>query len=177
MIGAFDSARGSTVEILDPACLPSLLHGRRGSRLVGVTKRVAATLALALVLVGCEAFDTPVPLLTGSGLSGGCFTNHADGPLVVDPTYGTAIIDMDAVAGAPPGLPPPSPIPVAWRPGFTGRRVGSEVEVLDPHGKVVAVTGHKYSIAGGYVGPGSMGSWPELSTNVFWACDMVFPKP
>jgi len=35
-----------------------------------------------------------------------------------------------------------------WPPGFTGRRVGSEVAVFDTHGDLVATTGRSYSIAG-----------------------------
>lgn len=92
----------------------------------------------------------------------GCFTNWAEGPLVVDPKYGTAIIVGEVQT------------PVAWRPGFTGQRVGSEVEVLDPQGNVVALTGHSYRIAGGYISPGSSGGWPGLPVeHAFWACDFV----
>src|SRR5262245_34506710 len=90
-----------------------------------VWRRGAATLVLAVTLVGCEKGFQMVPLVTGvpdpmKGLNGsiGCFTNSASGPLVTDPIYGTAIIDGDTHAT--------SPALVAWRPGFTARRVGSE---------------------------------------------------
>jgi hypothetical protein len=145
-----------------------------------VTKRVAATLALALCLVGCARLPLngdPVQLLTSPPrFIPGCFTNSASGPLIVDPKYGTAIIDeiMIKVTGTRP-----PPIPVAWRPDFTARRIGSEVEVLNPQGNVVATTGRSYVIAGGYVSAGGSSGldWPQLPTGVFWACDFVTSLP
>lgn len=145
-----------------------------------MTKRVAATLALALCLIGCGWLPSdggPVQLLTGPpGFVPGCFTNSASGPLIVDPTYGTAIIDeiMIRVTGTRP-----PPIPIAWRPGFTARRIGSEVEVLDPQGNAVAITGKSYTLAGGYVSAGGSSGldWPGLPVGVFWACDFVIPQP
>jgi hypothetical protein len=140
-----------------------------------VTKQLAATLALALCLVGCGLLapdGDPVQLLTGPpGDWGGCFTNAAAGPLSVDPKYGTAIIDNDVRST--------SPVTVAWRPGFTGRRIGSEVQVFDPHGNAVAITGKSYVLAGGYVSAGGSSGldWPGLPIDVFWACDFVTPMP
>jgi hypothetical protein len=136
-------------------------------------KRVAATLALAVVLVGCgpsfsePSLSEPVSLITTNGSpnnEGSCATVFASGPLVVDPTYGTAIID--------PSLHQPDttrPIPVAWRPGFTARRLGSEVEVLDPQGNVVAITGHEYTLSGSYMGKNA-GSPPSFPDRAFWVC-------
>lgn len=133
-------------------------------------RRAATALALALGLVGCVVTAPQgdvVQLVTGvpPGLRGNngevaCYTNSVTGLLTVDPTYGTAITGPYT--------------PVVWRPGFTGRRVGSEVAVLDPKGNVVATTGHTYTIAGGYVGGGP--DWPEMPTRVFWACDFVIPE-
>jgi hypothetical protein len=123
-------------------------------------------LAFALVVLGCAA---PVSLLSGvpSGFGDvGCFTNFAAGPLIVDPDDGTAIVD-GAMGGAT--------TPVMWRPGFSGRRVGSEVEVLDPDGEVVATTGRSYRIAGGYVDHALPGGGPPI--RVFWACDFVISQP
>lgn len=137
-------------------------------------KRVAAILVLALAVVGCEPSSSDsVLLVTGAptmakGLNGeiACFTNAASGPLVTDPRYGTAIVDR--------GGPNPQnnvAIPVAWRPGFSGRRAGSEVEVLDPAGNIVAVTGREYLIEGGGVTPEI---WPGLPMpGAFWACGFV----
>ena len=49
-----------------------------------------------------------------------------------------------------------------WRPGFTGRQNVSEVEVLNPDGEVVAITGRNYMIAGGGIG--------AYNPSAFWAC-------
>jgi hypothetical protein len=111
-----------------------------------------------------------VQLITGPpGGSLGCFLNHASGRLVVDPKYGTAIVDND-VRGS-------TPMTVAWRPGFTARHVGSEVEVLDAQGNSVAITGRSYMVPGGLVSAGGSSGlvWPELRILVFWACDSVTP--
>jgi hypothetical protein len=129
-------------------------------------KRVAATLALSLVVLGCSE---PVQLITAPvGVwDDGCFTFAAAGRLIVDPEYGTAIVE-ELQGGTST---------VAWRPGFRARRVGPEVEVLDPRGNVVARTGRRYVIAGGYVDEGSYGGWPGLPKPVFMACDTVLPLP
>jgi hypothetical protein len=137
--------------------------------------RLAA--GLLVFLVGCSS-GAPSggagQLLTGAVFSGGCFTNSASGPLVADPKYGTAIIDevMTRVTGTQA-----SPVPVAWRPGFSARQAGSEVEVVAPDGHVVATTGKRYRIDGGYVGPyvGGSSGWAGLAVAFFWACDRVTP--
>jgi len=96
----------------------------------------------------------PVNLLTGD--AGGYTQWHANGVrsclglnirglLVVDEKYGTAIDSPQA------GV---APMPVMWPLGFTGRRAGSEVEVLDPTGDVVATTGRNYRLDGGFWGEG-----------------------
>jgi hypothetical protein len=123
-------------------------------------------LALALLVIGCA---DPVSLLNGVPPTigdGGCFTNSAGGPLIVDPKYGTAIVDGDTGGSA---------TPVMWRPGYSGRRIGSEIEVLDPDGEVVATTGRSYRIAGGYVDQDVPGGRSPI--RVFWACDFVIPQP
>ena len=106
-------------------------------------KQLAAlALALCLVLPGGD----PVRLLTGEPLPrNSCFASATgSGLLVADPTYGTAIIGQDSMAALGD-----EPMPVAWRPGFTARRIGSDVAVLDPQGNVVARTGRSYTIDGG----------------------------
>jgi hypothetical protein len=118
-------------------------------------------------LVGCDVDvepGGPVQLLTESSDSpqGGCFTNSAAGLLIVDPNYGTAILDEDAATVT---RQQPRPVPVMWRPGFSGRQSGSQVQVLDPDGRVVAVTGNRYRIQGGY--------WAYV--NAFLACGDVTP--
>jgi hypothetical protein len=111
-------------------------------------RRIATTLALALCLLGCGSEVLPwdrVDLLTNTGNppSPYCYTAAFGGPLIVDRTYGTAITDPEGSIG---------PVPVMWPVGFTGRRVGSEVEVLDLDGMVVATTGRTYEIRGGFEG-------------------------
>ena len=144
-----------------------------------MTKRVFVTLVLAMVAVGCALLRDRVPLLAGDydgmASSGACFASMSvRGPLVVDPTYGTAVMDGVVIEGATSA----HVVPVAWRPGFTARRSGPEVEVLDPQGNVVAVTGRRYVIPGGYVTPGSgFPAQPAPPAQVFWACDSVTPVP
>ena len=109
--------------------------------------RVVSSVALALSLLGCYAGGASappgesVPLLTGA-LS--CYAGGEGGPtapLVVDPKYGTSFNGQ----------------PVMWPSGYTARRAGSEVEVLNTHGKVIATTGRTYHIAHAYA--------PELVPN------------
>ena len=42
--------------------------------------------------------------------------------------------------------------PLMWPKGYTGRRVGSEVEVRSPSGMVVLITGRKYFLYEPYLG-------------------------
>jgi hypothetical protein len=133
-------------------------------------------LVIGMTMIGCDAPPgEPVPLLTGVGPglvgNGGqmsCYTDFAEGLLIVDPTYGTAIIDHDLPFAQPKA------VTIAWRNGFAARRVRSEVEVLDPAGNVVAITGHNYRIAGGYTGR-IQTSWPSPPGSMFVACDFVIP--
>ena len=93
--------------------------------------RAAATLALAVGVLGCGA-GGPVKLLTGVGEA--CYAGGEQGataPLVVDLQHGTSF------AGRP----------VMWPIGFTARRAGAEVEVLDAEGNVRATTGRIYHIS------------------------------
>lgn len=104
-------------------------------------RRARTVVALAVCLLGCG--PTPVQLLTGGvpgyTESGGCFLGSEIGELVVDPKYGTALKDD-----------PGNIVPVMWKPGFRGARVGSEVLVLEPFGNVVATTGRRYQMEGLY---------------------------
>jgi hypothetical protein len=106
--------------------------------------------ALVVAFAGCTP-TTPVPLLTGDNpdgdlANGACYTNFASGPLVADPTYGTSIQDFTA------GTEPAPVVPVRWPVGYTARQAGSEIEVVNGVGLVVAKTGNRYQIEGGYVG-------------------------
>ena len=123
--------------------------------------RLLVTLSIALAVAGCAG--PPVTLLTGpnpfaddNGTTG-CYTNFAVGKLVVDATYGTAITD-ESIGGTGP---------VLWPTGYTGRRSGSEVEVVDREGHVVARTGNRYQIEGAFTGD---------NPRAWLACGYVLPK-
>lgn len=88
---------------------------------------------------------------------GGCYTTWFNGVLRADPTYGTAL----------------NTLPIAWQPGYTARKVGSEVNVLDPEWNIVATTGNRYRFDGTGV---REGSWPGLPTTMLWACGEVYPE-
>jgi hypothetical protein len=142
--------------------------------------RLSVIAVFALVLVGCSIAPPgePVQLLTGWGPfegMGSCYANFAAGRLVVDPEFGTAIEDNTGMTS------PPLTTPVMWRPGYTGRRMGSQIAVFDPEGKVVATTGGTYRIAGGYwsetITPTKENHYAFAGPRVFLACDAVFPAP
>jgi hypothetical protein len=155
----------------------------------GRMRRATTTLALALCLLGCSSAQSdgsaapsgkpvspatsgePVELLTG--VSAECWAGAGptvEGPLLSDPKAGTTI-KQELSRGQPSDG---SIVPVMWPTGYTGRRVGLEVEVLDPAGNVVAVTGRRYLLEAGPVrGPdyqliNSVGAFP--------ACFNVIPK-
>jgi hypothetical protein len=93
-----------------------------------------------MYLLGCSAAPSGDPvvgerveILTG-GLGPGCYAGGESGmtgQLVVDPKYGTSFRDR----------------PVMWPDGYTARRAGGEVEVLDADGLVKATTGRTYHIS------------------------------
>ena len=126
--------------------------------------------AVALCLVGCGWLlfkGDPVSILTSPRPE--CFAADAAGRLVVDPTYGTAIVGdgyQNMLIGGD------EPVIVAWPPGFTARRSGSEVQVLDPQGNVVGTTGRSYQFLAGYVTAGGSSGivWPELKKSVLLSC-------
>ena len=131
---------------------------------LGVMKRLVTTIAVVLCLVGCG--PSAGPLLTGDplaggALAGGCFLAEGGGLLVFDPSYGTAIIGE---GGTVDGR-----TIVAWRPGYTARANGSEFDVLDAQGRVVATTGQRYLLHGGYVDAGDVGR-SDLEV-VWWTCE------
>ena len=65
---------------------------------------------------------TPITTVTSNLPTVGCYTNFALGLLSVDPQYGTRIADGTIGGGSGP---------VMWPVGYTARKSGSEVEVLD----------------------------------------------
>jgi hypothetical protein len=101
--------------------------------------RFVAVLAAAL-LGGCAATlpGDPVAILTDSGYSSDTMScwlpiNMDSEVLVADPKTGTALEGANG-----------EHLAAKWPPGYTGRRVGSEVNVYDAHGMLVATTGQRY---------------------------------
>ena len=135
--------------------------------------RVVISIALAMSLLGCYGGSAsaptaspsgPVPLLTVETQTrfGGCVLDAfyvAD--VIADPTTGTP---TDATTGKSF---------LAWPKGFTARRAGSEVEVLDPAGNVVLTTGQRYRVcpAPDYTNPSS-GQYAR-SSGGGWVIGMV----
>jgi hypothetical protein len=123
-------------------------------------RRVTATLALALLLLGCGSTappDGPVQLLTGQGPEpDGCFTAVYRFTLEPDSQYGTR-------AGED-GVPGDHDTPVMWPKGYTGRRLSTgQVVVLDGGGNILATTGHTYTFGGGYLDYGTTRAWYACS--------------
>ena len=142
-------------------------------------RRATAVLVLVASLAGCTLLGEPVEVLTGAMPfdADECSTDfYVSSMLLADPEYGTVVA----------GFLADQRTPVMWPPGFTGRRVGSEVAVLDATGIVVATTGQSFSIRGNMLFQFSEG---ELSTyrrgvvlspigeDVLYACGQVRPDP
>jgi hypothetical protein len=136
---------------------------------VAAIRRGTCTVALALCLLGCDSVVLPwdrVQLLTDDADK---YTVNADGTLHVGcglmPTTG------DLIADATSGTAYKDGTPTMWLPGYTGRRVGSEVEVLDRDGKVVATTGKRYQFYFVYVagrgGAGDDGKSPDVICDLY----------
>jgi hypothetical protein len=95
----------------------------------------------ALLVAGCVAFaGEPVAIVTDTGYAGddlACWLaiNMDTYLLVADPNFGTAFKSDNG-----------SITPAKWPPGYTGHRAGSEVEVYDARGSLVATTGRRYRI-------------------------------
>src|SRR5215207_6855100 len=121
----------------------------------GQMRRAITTVALALSLVGCgsngppegEPFELVTSWEPGTADFHACRPGWwAAGRLVVDPKRGTALQVEDGDYFVKKG----DMIRVLWWPTYTGRRIGNEVMVLDPHGRVVATTGQRYRIQGSF---------------------------
>jgi hypothetical protein len=126
-----------------------LFIGWKRLRSFSRTRQLALLLGFALA-VGVPSwwFGGGVALKTG-GISGGsgavgCYTSGTIGELVADPVAGTAIIERSGRR-----------IAVTWPRGWTGRRSGWEVEVVNASNAVVLRTGTRVSLMGGYYSDGS----------------------
>ena len=78
-----------------------------------------------------------VILLSAAQAVVGCPANVVEGMLGVDDSAGTAIVDAGART------------PIRWPYGYSGRRTGSQVEILDEAGTVVGRTGILVRLTGG----------------------------
>jgi len=115
-------------------------------RSIGRLRQVAlvAGLVLAAFAIFLAARQVPVSVAIRTGSvstdpRAGCYTSGTTGDLVTDPVSGVAIIERGGRRVA-----------VTWPPGWTGRRSGSEVEILTSNGDVHMRTGTHVSLLGGY---------------------------
>lgn len=120
--------------------------------------RAIPLLALAFVLTACAG--DPVALATDSEHLG-CYVANTTGLLIVDATAGTAIVSEDMSKKT---------AQVLWPAGYTARRSGDQVEVLDRAGHVVARTGERYELLGGY----NDGKWIACNDGVY---PPLWPSP
>ena len=119
-------------------------------------RSTAIALALAVVLATCTG--EPVKLLTYGGPVGlaACCVPYVAGPLLPDEEVGTVLRVEEESQGWGEVLVPTKDVrlvPVTWPVGHTGRWAGSEVEVLNGRGEVVARTGERHvlvQITGGH---------------------------
>jgi hypothetical protein len=123
-------------------------------------RQAALLLALLGFLAACAPGE-PVALLT-SGPELGCYVANTTGLLIGDPQAGTAIVSEDMSR---------TTVPVRWPAGYTGRKSGDQVEVLDASGHVVARTGQRYELLGGY---DDDGSWAACVDGVY---PPLWPSP
>ena len=98
-------------------------------------------IALAVAIVVAN-FYVPYlfspPLLTATIGGNACYLSTTTGLLAADPQYGTVLRSDDESTG----------VPVKWPSFYRARAVASEIEVLDPSGRVVATTGNRYTFDG-----------------------------
>lgn len=112
-------------------------------------RRLVASFMVAAGLLAAGGKSSAPPLLTDSSGMIGCYLSYFEGPLVVDQTYGTAIVESIEGLNRVVTL---HHTPVMWPNGYQARQSGSEIEVLDQSGRVVARTGTSVHVGGGYQG-------------------------
>lgn len=115
-------------------------------------RRIIAGAAVVIVLLGWAAWAHPwapaVPLLTGVSAEG-CFAGGEPGQtgsLLPDAQFGTSFKGQ----------------PVMWPDGFSARRAGDQVAVLNSSGQVVATTGRLYHISRAPLANGELGVEPTF---------------
>ena len=132
---------------------------RRHLPLQAFTRNAVVMLAIAGSVGACGSGE-PVTLLTGNPQPG-CYLANTTGMLIIDAQAGTAIVSEDMAR---------TTVPVRWPAGYTGRKNGVRVEIVDAAGRVVARTGQRYELLGGYNGDGTWaacvgGVYPPLNFN------------
>lgn len=145
-------------------------------KVVDHMRRVALSVALVLSLLGCHgggasapsaaSTSGPVPLVTVEAQ-----TSFGVGQCVLDLRYVADVI-ADPQSGTPIDAATGESF-LAWPKGFTARRAGSEVEVLDAEGNVVLVTGRRYRVCPAFdaINPGS--GLHAQSSGGAWVIGMV----
>jgi hypothetical protein len=125
-------------------------------RNVRLRSRLAVLVLASSTLSMAACGGSPVTLrYISPGGPSDCYLAAYTGELVADPTAGMVFADNYGHR-----------MPVLWPVGWTGRSSGSEVEVLDPRGTVVAKTGTTISPTGGV---DAAGNW-EM-------CNLVYLPP
>lgn len=90
-------------------------------------------LALALCLLGCNALARPEPIevrTSDTDTLDGCYLAGTAAELILDPNAGLAW-----------RFGPDDIRPVIWPRGYTARRVGSEIQVVNRDGLVIVRSG------------------------------------
>lgn len=116
--------------------------------------RVVISVALAMSLLGCYGGSASAPGASVDGLAGPSVSPTGGPALLVtvetQTSFGSCVLDLyyvaDLIADSTFGTPTDAATgkSFAWPKGFTTRRAGTEVEVLDAAGKVVLLTGQRY---------------------------------
>lgn len=112
----------------------------------GRMHRVAISVALMLSLLGCSRGGASAPSASPAAGAVSLVT------VETQTSFGSCVLDLyyvaDVVADPGSGVPTDAATgkSFAWPKGFTARRAGTEVEVLDAGGKAVFTTGQRYRI-------------------------------
>jgi hypothetical protein len=159
-------------------------------------RRVVISVALALSLLGCYAGGEGAP--PGESLGGLAAPSASPGgpvPLLTVETqtsFGSCVLDLyyvgnviaDPTSGAPTDAATGESF--AWPKGFTARRAGSEVEVLDPAGNAVLMTGQRYrmcpapddtQVGSGLAARSSGGAWVTGEVEQCQECEWSYGWP
>jgi hypothetical protein len=113
--------------------MDNLVVGRR------LVRSGLGALVLAVGIVACSGSSVTLKTIAPNDAEEGCYSSGISGELVTDPTAGAAIID-----------PTGHRYLVTWPGSWTGRRSGSEVEIINRLGKVAYMTGTQVNLSGGF---------------------------